>query len=153
MLTLVREAIVGFSNVLALVYYDDILFVSPYTDELRQATEHCITLLMSRNLAIFRHKCQVEPVQALDWLGKRLQHRTERRERKNISCSFACLVPAPLFCVLVPTFHMQTNLLSPFVLLTYFIGTSLSIVLPPLLKWPTPLVLVLFAVGFWIKAI
>ena len=76
MLTLFREDIVGFSNVLALVYYDDVLFVSPYTDELRQATEHCINLLMSRNLAISRHKCQVEPVQALDWLGKRLQHRT-----------------------------------------------------------------------------
>lgn len=65
----------GIRNVVASVYYDDILLVSPYTDELRQATEHCINTLTARNLLVSRRKCQVDPSEALDWLGKRLRHR------------------------------------------------------------------------------
>ena len=76
MLSLVRDAIVDFPNVLPLVYYDDILLVSPSTDELRLATEHCIGHLTARHLLISRRKCQTEPAEALDWLGKHLQHRT-----------------------------------------------------------------------------
>ena len=72
---LVSAALTSFSDILHLVYYDDLLLASPDPDALRVATMACVTFLQRSGLLLSLHKCVLEPVLAVDWIGKHFEHR------------------------------------------------------------------------------
>ena len=71
---LISEAMNGFTGVLWMVYYDDLLLASENPELLSAATKACVEHLLSRNLLLSMHKCTVDPASHIEWIGKELTH-------------------------------------------------------------------------------
>ena len=65
-----------YSNLLVLVYYDDILLASPHYYQLLSATYTTVAFLQAQNSRLSLHKCNLKPVRKIEWLGKCISHRT-----------------------------------------------------------------------------
>ena len=83
---LVDTALTQFPDVMTLVYYDDILSDSTCPSRLMAATHHLVDYLRQRGLRLADHKCVIDPVKTVDWIGKRISHgavmNTESRVRQ-----------------------------------------------------------------------
>ena len=66
---IVNAALANYSDVLPLVYYDDLLLASPNPGVLRVATQGCVASIQQQGLRISIHKYVLEPTAAIDWSG------------------------------------------------------------------------------------
>lgn len=73
---LVTSVISYHTNISTSTYYDDILLAGPCASLLRAHIRNTISRLVDSGLAISPSKCVLEPVTSIDWIGKRLSHRS-----------------------------------------------------------------------------
>ena len=78
MLDLVNMALLQQPDVLGLVYYDDVLLACPDSVRLRAATQYLVDYLRANNLRVADHKCCLDPMSEIDWVGKHVGNYTMR---------------------------------------------------------------------------